>query len=361
MNFDFTDEQKELGRMTRRLLSDHGCSAATRRLYGEGADYDRTLWSELGRLGLLGAAIPECYGGSGAGYLELCVVAEELGRALAPVPFLSSIVLAAELLGAAANDDQKARWLAKLAAGTGVATVALGGSVIVADGMLRGSIDYVQDIAGADFAILAYDDDGRFGLGIVDLALPGVRIDRRRSLDRSHPIGTLVLDGASFEPMPSCNVENVRRMLEARAAVLIAFEQLGGAEMALELARDYALERHAFGRQIGSFQAIKHMLADMYVAVTLARSNAYYGAWALASDAPEIHVASATARLSATFAYELCSANCIQVHGGIGFTWEMDCHLHYRRSQGLANSLGGQTLWEDRLMTALDSQRETTR
>jgi alkylation response protein AidB-like acyl-CoA dehydrogenase len=138
--------------------------------------------------------------------------------------------------------------------------------------------------------------------------------------------------------------------------VLTAFEQIGGAERALEMARDYALDRIAFGRPIGSFQAIKHMLADMYVTLTLGRSNAYYGAWALSTGAAQLPEAAATARVSATQAYQQCAKNCIQVHGGMGFTWQFDCHLHYRRSNALALALGSQSQWEDLLIERLQAR-----
>ena len=142
-----------------------------------------------------------------------------------------------------------------------------------------------------------------------------------------------------------------------RAAVLMAFEQVGGADKALQSACDYAQERFAFGRPIASMQAIKHMLADMYVSATLARSNAYYGAWALSTDAPELAEAAATARVSATQAYMHCARNNIQVHGGMGFTWAFDCHLHYRRANMLALALGSLSEWEDRLVGHLVAQR----
>jgi acyl-CoA dehydrogenase len=125
---------------------------------------------------------------------------------------------------------------------------------------------------------------------------------------------------------------------------------VGGADRALEMARDYALERMAFGRQIGAFQAIKHMLADMYVSATLARSNAYYGAWALSAGAAELPLAAATARVSATQAFQHCAKNNIQVHGGMGFTWAFDCHLFYRRSNALALALGSLSAWESLLI-----------
>jgi acyl-CoA dehydrogenase len=138
-----------------------------------------------------------------------------------------------------------------------------------------------------------------------------------------------------------------------RAAVLFAFEQLGGAERALDMAVGYAKERFAFGRPIGSFQALKHMMADMYVALKLAESNCYYAAWALQNDADDLALAAATARVSATQAFQLCSRDNIQVHGGMGFTWEYDCHLYYRRSNYLTLVLGGLSAWEDKLVAAL--------
>ena len=146
-----------------------------------------------------------------------------------------------------------------------------------------------------------------------------------------------------------------------RAAILTAFEQIGGADRALEMARDYALDRMAFGRPIGSFQAVKHMLADMYVSATLARSNGYYGAWALSTDAAELPEAAATARVSATQAFQHCARNNIQVHGGMGFTWAFDCHLYYRRSNLLALGLGSQSHWEDQLIARLRAKNAAYR
>jgi alkylation response protein AidB-like acyl-CoA dehydrogenase len=143
--------------------------------------------------------------------------------------------------------------------------------------------------------------------------------------------------------------------VQHRAAVLYAFEQIGGAEQALNMAVAYAKERFAFGRPIGSFQSLKHMMADMYVALKLAESNAYYAAWALQNDAPDLRLAAATARVSATQAFQLCARDNIQVHGGMGFTWAFDCHLFYRRSNYLSLALGGLNEWENKLVDALPS------
>lgn len=142
-----------------------------------------------------------------------------------------------------------------------------------------------------------------------------------------------------------------------RAAIVTAFEQIGGATAALDMARGYALEREAFGRKIGSFQSIKHRLVDMWVAIELARSNALFGAWSLTTASASLPRAAAAARVSATQAHRLCTKENIQIHGGMGFTWESDCHLHHRRAQFLAVSLGGLSYWQDRLVHQLRQER----
>jgi acyl-CoA dehydrogenase len=214
----------------------------------------------------------------------------------------------------------------------------------------------------ADFAVVtaraAGGDQARdISLFLVDLNGPGVTRSTMQTIDPTRSQAKLSFDGAIGEPLGAAGEGwwLVSAVLD-RAAVLTAFEQIGGAERALEMARDYALERIAFGRPIGSFQAIKHMLADMYVTLTLGRSNAYYGAWALSTGAALLAEAAATARVSATQAYQQCARNCIQVHGGMGFTWQFDCHLHYRRSNALALSLGSQSQWEDLLIERLQAR-----
>jgi alkylation response protein AidB-like acyl-CoA dehydrogenase len=204
----------------------------------------------------------------------------------------------------------------------------------------------------ADFAIvLARDEEGDLVSCLVELAQPGVQRQPVDTIDPSRKHARLTFVGAEAEPLGTGGhgwslVEQVRD----RAAVPAAFEQLGGAERALEAGRDYALERYAFGRPIATFQAIKHQLADVYVANELARSNAYYGAWALSSGNDALPVAAASARVAATKAFQLAASTNVHVHGGMGFTWEFDCHLYYRRAAYLALALGGPSLWEDRLI-----------
>jgi alkylation response protein AidB-like acyl-CoA dehydrogenase len=191
-------------------------------------------------------------------------------------------------------------------------------------------------------------------LYLVDLRQAGVSRTSLQTIDPSRGHARLDFAGAAAEPLGAAGEGwSILERVFDRAAVLTAFEQIGGADRALEMGRDYALERMAFGRPIGSFQAIKHMLADMYVSATLARSNGYYGAWALSTGAAELPEAAASARISATQAFQHCAKNNIQVHGGMGFTWAFDCHLFYRRSNLLALNLGSQSQWEDKLIARM--------
>jgi acyl-CoA dehydrogenase len=361
VNFDFSDEQKQLRDEARKFLADKSSPTVVRAILEGPEPFDRALWKGLGEMGFLGAAIPEAYGGVGLGHLELCVIAEELGRANAPVPVASSIYQAAEALMLAGTEAQKQAWLPKLASGETIGTMALAEGVgrasergikaQVVNGKLTGVKAPVADGDVADLVVVAARGAEGVSLWLVDLKGPGVVRETLDSIDPTRTQARLTFDSAPAELLGEAG-RGWRLAADVldHAAILIAFEQVGGSDRALEMARDYALERMAFGRQIGSFQAIKHMLADMYVAATLARSNAYYGAWALSTGSAELPVAAATARVSATQAYQQCAKNNIQVHGGMGFTWAFDCHLFYRRANGLALALGSQSTWEDLLI-----------
>jgi alkylation response protein AidB-like acyl-CoA dehydrogenase len=366
MNFDFSDEQKQLRDGARRFLAEKCPPKAVRAVLDGHASYDRELWNGLAEMGFLGVAIPEAFGGAGAGHLELCVIAEEIGRSLAPVPFSSTVYLAAEAILLAGSEAQKSKWLPAIASGRAIGTLALfEGSgnpspqaikLVAANGVLDGVKKPVPDGAIADFAIVAARtaSTGRetdISLFLVDLSGEGVETKPLTNLDPSRGQAEISFRNCKAEPLgPAGEGWSILSRVLDRAAVLLAFEQVGGADRALEMGRDYALDRIAFGRPIGSFQAVKHMLADMYVAATLARSNCYYGAWALSTNASELPEAAASARISATQAFQHCSKNNIQVHGGMGFTWEFDCHLYYRRSNALALSLGSLSYWEDTLI-----------
>ena len=369
MNFEFSDEQKALASEARRFLAAKCPTTAVRAVLEGPQAFDRDLWKGLADQGFLGVAVPEDYGGLGAGYLELCVIAEEMGRAIAPVPFSSSVFLATEFLLVAGSDAQKAAWLPKLVSGATIGTFAAAegnGPALprniktrAAAGAMTGVKQPVADGDVADLVIvLARDDSGSdergLSLYLVDLNGAGVTREAVETIDPTRSHARLTFAGAPAERLGAAGEGwAILTQVYDRAAILTAFEQVGGADRALEMARDYALERMAFGRPIGSFQAIKHMLADMYVAATLARSTAYYGAGALSTAAAELPEAAATARVSATQAFQQCSKNNIQVHGGMGFTWAFDCHLFYRRSNLLALNLGPQSQWEDKLISRL--------
>ena len=371
LNFDFSEEQKELRAHARRFLEDNSSREVVRAVLNGGEGYHDALWRAVLDIGFVGTAIPEEYGGLGLGYLELCVIAEELGRSLAPVPFSSSVYLAAEFLLAAGSEEQKQAILPRIVSGEAIGTCALVEGVgalspdrigaLVVGGRLTGVKLPVTDGTIATFAIVA----ARSGEGsaspvllyIVDLSQSGVAREPVSTIDLTRGHARLRFSAVPVEALGDhTDAWPIVERVFDRAAVLFAFEQIGGADRALEMARDYALERRAFGRQIGSFQALKHMLTDMYVSTALARANAYYAAWALSTDAVDLPQAAAAARVSATQAYQHCAKNNIQVHGGMGFTWEFDCHLFYRRSNLLALNLGGLAHWEDRLIAQLRTE-----
>ena len=373
MDFDFSSEEKMVRDQVDRYLMNNCENGVFRSvLEGEGA-YSEDVWRGLVEMGVPGTAISAEYGGVGAGYSTLCLVAEQLGAYLAPTPFSSSIYLAAEAIQLFGSEDQKQTWLPKLAAGEVIGTLAVTEStqesaedniqVSCSDGKLSGRKLIVPHAGIADlFVVVARDISAGVNLYLVDL---GDAIGDSPDSVSVTPIDTV------DNTMNSCSVEFANTPCELlgasgegwrqlkvvydRAAVLIAFEQIGGARKALDMAVDYAKGRFAFGRPIGSFQALKHMMADMYVALKLAESNCYYAAWALSTDSVELPLAAATARVSATQAYQLCARDNIQVHGGMGFTWEFDCHLYYRRSNYLTLMLGGLSTWEDKLIHALPS------
>jgi alkylation response protein AidB-like acyl-CoA dehydrogenase len=367
VNFDFSPDQRSLRDQARKFLAEQASSARVRRILEGAAPYDAELWRGMGEMGWIGTAIPEVHGGAGFGYLELCVIAEELGRSLAPTPFSSTIYLAAEALLLAGSEAQKKRWLPRIAQGNAIGCFALAeGAHVATPGNLTTRVDGgrvtgtklpVMDGDVADFAVVAASGAARrAGLFLVDLKGAGTTRTPLTTVDPTRSHARLVFDAAAAEPLgtPGEGWPLLEHLLD-RAAVLVAFEQLGGAQAALDMARAYAIGRFAFGRQIASFQAIKHKLADMYVAVELARSNAYYGAWALSKDAPELPVAAATARVAATEAYYQAAKENIQVHGGMGFTWEFDCHLHYRRAKLTGLMLGSARRWKDLLVARLEA------
>jgi len=364
MNFDFSEDQKFIQEQARNFLSAECTTARVRKTLEGEQDYDQALWAQIVELGWPATAISEDQGGLGLGYLELCVIAEEMGRALAPVPFIASVYLATEAIKLAASKAQQDAWLPQLAVGEWIgclASVEQAGAFnpealtcSVTDGKLTGTKTAVLHGAIADKAIVVATEGGKPGLYLVELSQAAVSRKALKCLDPTQPLAELVFDQADAEKLAG-DIDAIAAISKIydRAAVLLSFEQIGGCDAALNMAKEYTSARYAFGRQVASFQAIKHKLADMFVAKELARSNAYYGAWALSVDADELPLSAATARVSAIDAYYECSKENIQAHGGMGFTWEFDCHLYYRRAQALSLTLGGSPYWKELLVERL--------
>ncbi len=367
MNFEFSEDQQMLRDVARKFLSEQCPTSRVREVFEGSNHHDQALWQAIAEMGWLGIAVDEQYGGVGMGYLELCVVAEEIGRSLAPVPYSSTVYLVIEALKLAGSEEQKSRLLPALVTGEKIAAMAVSNGVGVAgqataltykDGKLSGVKWPVLDGESADiFVVLAQEDAGE-SYFIVNADAQGLSRTSLESLDPSRSQSKLEFSAVSGERLgsPGAGSELCEQVYD-KAAVLLAFEQLGSAQKTLEIGVEHAKNRYAFGRPIGSFQAIKNKLADMFVLTELARSNCYYGAWALSHDAPELGVAAAGARVSATQTNYECVKESLQVHGGMGFTWEADCHLYYRRAKLLSLAVGGERVWKNKLIDRLQRVR----
>lgn len=357
MRFAFSDDQLELKRMLRELLAKDCPMSRVRQVMYQQPGYDAALWARLSaELGLTALLIDEEHGGAGFGWVELCAVMEELGRSLAPVPLLSTS-LAAQLLRSAGSAEQRACWLPQLASGEIWGSVALEAAGPGADAQpfqfrevsgefeLRGQITRWVDGHAAGLLIApATDRSGQSSLFLIDASAhkAALRRERQPSLDATRALGSVTLDrcvlpaNALLATDAGAALEGLREL----ACIALGAEQVGTAEACLEQAVEYAKTREQFGRAIGSFQAIKHRCADMLLRLESARSAAYYAAWAASTRAPD------TAELShlcASYCAEACfecAASNIQIHGGIGFTWEHDAHLYFKRARATESWLG---------------------
>ena len=367
MDLEFSDEHALLRLLSRGLLADNCPPAAVRKVLDGDAEYDAELWQKVVEMGWTATVIPEEFGGLGLSYLELVVIAEELGRAAAPIPFSSSVYLATEALLMLGSQEQKEKWLPMLASGEAIGTFALAEGngrpaasnlkTSASGGAVTGRKIPVADGGIANFAVVvaASDQGDGASLHLVELDQAGVSREAVRTLDFTRGHAAIEFANAQSELLggEGSGWTAMESLLD-RAAVLFAWEQVGLADAALEQARDYAMGRYAFGRSIASYQAIKHKLAGMYVKNTLARSNCYYGAWALDSGSAELALAAATARVGAIQAAVHAAEENVQTHGGMGFTWEFDCQFYYRRAKLLSVNIGSEGYWQDKLITAYE-------
>lgn len=352
MNFDLSEEQHMLAEQARGLIAAASGYDRLRHLAEERAPWDEPLWRQLAEMGYLGVTMPAPYGGLEMSALDLGVIQQEFGRANAVLPFFSSIILAADAILSGGSDAQKAAWLPRLASGERVGCYAYAdgpwGSAEgcrVDGGMLSGSKGPVADAGIAHMAVVKVDD----GLYLVDLDQAGVRRERLDSFDQLRPHYRLHFDHVAAEALPKADAALIATIFD-RAAVQASFEATGAAEACLEMARDYAMERQIFGRSLASFQAIKHKLADLAVAIELARSSCYYAAWAVDAAPHELAAAASAAKLLSAKAFEFGARENLQVHGGIGYTFEANCHFYYRRERTLAASLFNRDYWAARLL-----------
>jgi alkylation response protein AidB-like acyl-CoA dehydrogenase len=349
MQFAFTDEQEQLRAFVRQFLEEKSSEETVRELMDTEAGFDAAVWSQMAeQLGLQSLIIPETFGGQGFGWVELIVVLEEMGRSLLCAPFFSTAVLATSAL-LLSDDEEAARdYLPKMANGELIATVAMTEengrwdesgvtATATADGdswKLNGAKHYVLDGHTAGLIIVAARTAAGVSLFAVDgdaagmTRTPLATMDQTRKqakIELSDTPGRLVgADGTGWDVLV--------RVLD-RAAVGLAAEQVGGAQMVLDMAVEYAKVRVQFGRPIGSFQAIKHKCADMLLEVESAKSAAYYAAWCAAEDNDELPAMASLAKSYCSEAYFHATAENIQIHGGIGFTWEHPAHLYFKRAK----------------------------
>jgi alkylation response protein AidB-like acyl-CoA dehydrogenase len=370
IQFAFTDEQEQFRSAVRRFLNDKSPTTEVRRLMATAEGYDPAVWRQLSEdLALPGIHVPEQYGGAGFGMVELCIVTEEFGRALLCAPYFSSAVLAANAILIAGTDAQKSALLPEIARGARLATLAVtepdgnwdpAGIKVVAtpdsDGYrLDGVKSFVVDGHVAELLIVAArtpKTTGLEGLALFTLDANAGGVERRllESMDPTRKIAHIDFRGAHAKLLGNLDgAEPILRTLD-RAAIALANEMVGGAQTMLDSAVSYAKLRVQFGRTIGSFQAIKHKFADMLLDLELAKSAAYYAAQAAAADDPEWPALASLAKAAASETYLHTATECIQIHGGIGFTWDNDTHLWFKRAKSSEVFLGQPSYHRELLM-----------
>ncbi len=367
MAFSFSDEQEEFRGVVRRFLEQKSPPTEVRRLMEEDAGYDPAVWRQLSEeLGLPGLAIPEAYGGQGFSFVEQCIVLEEMGRALLCAPYLSSSVLAAHAILLGATEAQKKEWLPDLASGTRLTTLAWaepGGGFHTAGVSMRaknaggggyrldGAKTFVPDGHIAERLIVAARTavDAEPSLFAVDATSPGLERRLLKTLDPTRKLAEIAFSDVPAEVLGETDSGGsaLATALDI-GAVALANESVGGAAKVLETSVEYAKTRMQFGQPIGTFQAIKHKCADVLLDVELAKSAAYYAATAVAEADPELREIASLAKALCSDAYLKAAAENIQIHGGVGFTWEYDAHLYFKRAKASEVFLGTPAMHRER-------------
>jgi alkylation response protein AidB-like acyl-CoA dehydrogenase len=367
MNFGLTETQQTLKKTTRQFLTAECPSAEVRRLMETDTAFDAPMWNKMAEQGWTGIIFPEEYGGIGMGMVEMAAVLEEMGRALLPGPFLSTVLLAGSAIAHAGNEAQKQHYLKAICEGRAKATLALleEGASWSADSVhlhaspsatgyvLAGRKLFVPDAAIADFIVCAARLRGELALFIVPSATHGVNIKATPAIDSTRKLYEGIFDHVAL-PETSLLALGDRAEAAVENAVAVSTvglvaEMVGGMQRLLDITVEYAKTRKQFGRPIGQFQAVQHMCADMLLMTESSRSAVYYAAWAMSEDESSAPAAVSVAKAYASDAYREVGNRAIQVHGGMGFTWENDVHLYYRRAKASEIAFGDATWHRERL------------
>lgn len=367
MSILYDDGQLAIAAAAEKIVTTRDAKTVLLDLLESRGEFDQEFWTICTQQGWTGITIPEEYGGLGLSLIELGLVAEACGRTISGAPFLTTNFGAAETLLGCADERLKSTWLTMISDGTGFASIAFAdraatlprhSELCFSGNRLSGRKPAVAGGLAAQLALVLAEKDGEPVLAAVHLNDNHVHREVLDTFDNSRLATDLVFDNSEADILLTGEAAIAQaRLTLAKMAVITAYEQTGGAEALMLAARDYALERKAFGQVIGAFQSVKHKIAELYAHVQLARANAIHAA--SVTDTDEFLRAAAAARLTATEAYDTAARDAIQVHGGIGVSWETGLHLHQRRARTLALEGGSSTFWEDTLVDELVKEEST--
>jgi alkylation response protein AidB-like acyl-CoA dehydrogenase len=360
MQFGLTETQQTLKNTVRKFLAAECPLAEVRKQMETETAFDAALWRKIAEQGWTGIIFPEEYGGFGMGMVEMAATLEEMGRALLPGPFSSTVLAAGSLLEAAGNDNQKEKYLGAICRGEAKATVALledsaswspDAVQLKAAGLtLNGRKLFVPDAGVADFLLVVARIDGDLALFVAPSNARGLHITQMPAMDSTRKLYEVTFDSVAAELLAqgSHARKALDRALDVATVGLVA-EMTGGMQRLLEITVEYAKTRKQFGRAIGEFQAVQHQCADMLVYTESSRSAAYYAAYAIQEGIPEARLAVSVTKAYASDAYREVGNRAIQVHGGMGFTWENDVHLFYRRAKASELAFGDAAFHRERI------------
>ncbi len=362
MSLLYDDTQKQIAHEAGRLLDARFSGETLKGLLEERGQFDEQFWSLCGHQGWTAIALPEAHGGLGLGIVELGIIAQAGGAAACGAPFLNSSFGAGQAILRYANDTLRQQYLPGLASGHTKGAIAFAEAqgpvpaqpqLELIDGHLSGTKPAVPGGGRADIAIVLAA--GKDGPVLALVALDSAMVERRLldTFDNSRVAADLIFSHAEATTLAGADdaLQAARRILQLQS-IVTAHEQVGGAERVMMQTRDYVMNRKAFGQPIAMFQSLKHRIAELYVLIEIARANALHAA--ANADSPGMARYAAAARLSAIEAYGTAALDAVQMHGGIGVTWEADFHLHQRRSRTLALEQGNRMFWEDELVADLE-------